>query len=179
MYPAKNDSNKAFKTTTSQSSSSKSSSFQDAVNKDTEQALKTQGIYMSANHKTNSSSQLTQLNDCRIALFQASHVELVQGNLLPPSFQQGDILDIKEMDSEKMDIKYHIAMPVHRATSIMKKYGKNSFRDSNSKSIGFDKDQFRCYNWNELGHFAIECNNSTKPTNDIKITEASDSEWGR
>lgn len=69
-----------------------------------------------------------------------------------------------------MDIKYQIAM-ANRATSFMKKYGKNSFRDSDGKGIGFKKEKLRCYNYKKPGHFPREWTNPPMVVNDIKIIE--------
>lgn len=103
----------SFKTTAAPQASSNSSSFQNVVDKDVAQALKVHGIKASTSTPSYSTPQTIDVDDSIVALFHAfmaSHEELLQGKLLPPSFEQGDLPEINKRDLEKMDIQYQMAM---------------------------------------------------------------------
>ncbi|GJV68294.1 ribonuclease H-like domain-containing protein [Tanacetum coccineum] len=76
-----------------------------------------------------------------------------------------DLEQINDMDIEKMDINWQIAMIAIRMKKFYKKTGKRVRIDGN-KPVGFDKKKLECFKCHNTGHFAREC--PSKGTNDGK-----------
>ncbi|KAI3797927.1 hypothetical protein L1987_33192 [Smallanthus sonchifolius] len=87
--------------------------------------------------------------------FMSCYDALISGNLTPVSFQPDDLEKINPDDLEKMDIDWCMAMLTLRAKRFVKRTGMDRFKQGNT--IGFDIKKVRCYNFDQLGHFARNC----------------------
>ncbi|GJU88583.1 ribonuclease H-like domain-containing protein [Tanacetum coccineum] len=76
-----------------------------------------------------------------------------------------DLEQIDDVDIEKMDINWQIAIIAIRMKKFYKKTGRRVRIDGN-KPIGFDKKKLECFKCHNTGHFAREC--TSKGTNDGK-----------
>ncbi|GJS90724.1 putative ribonuclease H-like domain-containing protein [Tanacetum coccineum] len=85
--------------------------------------------------------------------------------LLQPIFQKKKLLLIDDLDIEKMDINWQIAMIVIRMKKFYKKIGRR-VRVDGKAPVGFDKKKLECLNCHNTGHFAREC--KAKGTHDEK-----------
>ncbi|KAI3821634.1 hypothetical protein L1987_09203 [Smallanthus sonchifolius] len=87
--------------------------------------------------------------------FMACYDALISRNLTPVSFQPDDLEQINPDDLEKMDIDWCMAMLTLRAKRFIKRTGMARFKQG--KTLGFDIKKLRCYNYDQLGHFARNC----------------------
>ena len=59
-----------------------------------------------------------------------------------------------------MDLKWNMAMIVRKVKRFMSRTGKDL--PALNKKLGFDKLKVKCYNCQEFGHFAKECDKPKK-----------------
>nr|GEU50180.1 ribonuclease H-like domain-containing protein [Tanacetum cinerariifolium] len=66
------------------------------------------------------------------------------------------VSSLPNVDSLKMDLRWHMAMLTMRAIRFLQKTGKN-LGANGPTSMGFDMSKVKCYNCHRKGHFAREC----------------------
>jgi hypothetical protein len=72
-----------------------------------------------------------------------------------------DLEQVNEDDLEEMDLKWQIAMLSVRTRRFIQRTGRKNFAVKRSDATGFDKSKVRCFDCQNLGHFARECPNKS------------------
>ncbi|GJV23721.1 hypothetical protein Tco_1376416 [Tanacetum coccineum] len=94
------------------------------------------------------STNIDNLSDAVICLFFAS-----QPN--SPQLAHEDLQQIRPDDTEKMDLRWQMAMLTMRARRFLKNTGRKLTVNGN-ETISFDKSKVECYNCHKRGQFARE-----------------------
>nr|GEV47140.1 hypothetical protein [Tanacetum cinerariifolium] len=129
--------------------SSNNSSTNEAIN--AAQAVNTANGVSTTNTQVNAafSLNINNLSDAVICAFLAS-----QPN--SPQLSHEDLEQIHPYDIEEMDLRWQMAMLAMRAKRFLKKT-RLKLTINGNETIGFDKSNVECYNYNKRGHFAREC----------------------
>nr|GEV09097.1 hypothetical protein [Tanacetum cinerariifolium] len=131
------------------SSNNNTSKTNGAVN--TTQAVDTAHGVSTASTQVNVvySTNINNLSDVVICSFFAS-----QPN--SPQLVHKDLEQIHPYNMEEMDLRWQMAMLTMRARRFLKKIGRK-FTVNGNETIGFDKSNVECYNFNKRGHIARQC----------------------
>nr|GEV46831.1 putative ribonuclease H-like domain-containing protein [Tanacetum cinerariifolium] len=73
-----------------------------------------------------------------------------------PQLIHEDLEQIHPDDMKEMDLRWQMTMLTMRARRFLKKTGRKLTANGN-ETIGFDKSNMDCYNYNKRGHFSREC----------------------
>nr|GEW80556.1 ribonuclease H-like domain-containing protein [Tanacetum cinerariifolium] len=71
-------------------------------------------------------------------------------------YKPEDLQQIYPDDSEKMDLRWQMAMLIMRAMRFLKN-NERKFSMNDNETIRFDKYKVECYNYHKRGHFSKEC----------------------
>ncbi|KAI3805440.1 hypothetical protein L1987_27824 [Smallanthus sonchifolius] len=92
-----------------------------------------------------------------------AYENFIGGKLTDPETIEEDFNQVDPDDMEDMDIQWNMAMIFRREKRFLNRTGRKFIGGHSNAKVGFDKSKAKCYECNNFGHFARECQKDKAP----------------